>query len=145
MKDKEVKENAREDKRNWLEEKAAENGRKRELYNMTKAIVGERKRQELGVRNKQGELKTEAREKLQRWVEHFSEILNRDDPTNPVEEYSREEADEIEEIDLGRWRVQEVKNALKNTKAGKAAGVDEVGPDLLRPDIEGTAGRLTRC
>ena len=75
----------------------------------------------------------------------FSEILNRDDPTNSVEEYSREETDEIKEIDLRRWRVQEVKNALKNTKAGKAAGVDEVGPDLLRADIEGTAGRLTRC
>ena len=117
-------------------EKAAENGRNRELYNMTKAIVGERKRQEVGVRNKQGELRTEAREKLQRWVEQFSEILNRDDPTNPVEEYSREETGEIEEIDLGRWRVQEVKNALKNTKAGKAAGVDEV---------EGTASRLAKC
>ena len=38
-----------------------------------------------------------------------------------------------------------VKALLKKTKAGKAAGVDEVGPDLLRPDIEGTAGRLTRC
>ena len=151
MKDQEVKQSAREDKRNWLEEKAAtaekaaENGRNRELYNMTKAIVGKRKRQEVGVRNKQAELKTEAREKLQRWVEHFSEVLKRDDPTNPVEEYSREETDEIEEIDLGRWRVQEVKNALKNTKAGKAAGIDEVGPDLLRADMEGTAGRLARC
>ena len=68
---------AREDKRNWLEEKAAaaekaaEKGRNRELYNMTKAIVGERKGQEVDVRNKQGELKTEAREKLQRWVEHL--------------------------------------------------------------------------
>ena len=127
VKDKEVKESAREDKRNWLEEKAAaaekaaENGRNRELYNMTKAIVGERKRQEVGMRNKQGELKTEAQEKLQRWVEHFSEILNRDDPTNPVE-YSREETDEIEEIDLGRWGVQEVKNALKNTRQGKQQG-----------------------
>ena len=38
-----------------------------------------------------------------------------------------------------------IKNALKNPKAGKAVGVDEVGPDLLRPDMEGTAGRLTRC
>ena len=77
VKDKEVIESAREDKRNWLEEKAAaaekaaENGRNRELYNMTKAIVGERKRQEVGARNKQGELKTQAREKLQRWVERF--------------------------------------------------------------------------
>ena len=50
---------------------------------------------------------------------------------NLVEEYGREKTDEIEEIDLGRWRVQEVKKALKSTKTGKAAGVDEVGPDLL--------------
>ena len=115
-----LKQRWRKDKRNWFEEKAAaaekaaENGRNRELYNMTKAIVGERKRQRVGVRNKHGELKTQVREKLQRWVEHFSEILNRDDPTNPVEEYSRE--------DLGRWGVQEVKDALKNTRQGKQKG-----------------------
>ena len=54
VKDKEVKQSAREDKRNWLEEKAAaakkaaENGRSRELYNMIEAIAGERKRQEVG-------------------------------------------------------------------------------------------------
>ena len=29
------------------------------------------------------------------------------------------------------------------TKLGKAAGVDEVGPDLLRADMEDTASRLT--
>ena len=31
------------------------------------------------------------------------------------------------------------------TKRGKAAGVDEVGPDLLRADMEDTANRLARC
>ena len=31
-------------------------------------------------------LRTGTRERLQTWVEHFSEILNRDDPTNPVKE-----------------------------------------------------------
>ena len=30
-------------------------------------------------------LRTETRERLQRWVEHFGKILNRDDPTNSVE------------------------------------------------------------
>ena len=75
------------------------------------------------------EFKTEAQERLQRWVEHFSEILNKDIPMNPVEEDGGEELEEIEEIDLGRWRIQEVKNALKMTKRGKAAGIDEVGPD----------------
>ena len=38
---------------------------------------------------------------------------------NPVEEDGREELDEIEGIDLGTWRIQEVKNALKMTKRGK--------------------------
>ena len=48
VKDKEVKQGAREDKRNWMEEKAAaaekaaENGRNKELYNITKVIAGGR-------------------------------------------------------------------------------------------------------
>ena len=51
-------------------------------------------------------LATEARETVQRWVEHFSEILNQDDPTNPVEQDGREEMEEIEAIDFGRWRAK---------------------------------------
>ena len=39
--------------------KAAENGRNKELYNITKTLTGERKRQEIGVKDKQGVLKTE--------------------------------------------------------------------------------------
>ena len=87
-----MKRSAREDKRNWLEkraataEKAAENGRNKELYSITKSINGERRKREIGVKDKQGVLSTETRERLQIWVEHFSEILNRDDPTNPLEE-----------------------------------------------------------
>ena len=38
---------------------------------------------------------------------------------NPVEEDGGEELEKIEEIDLGRWRIQKVKNALKMTKQGK--------------------------
>ena len=91
-KNNEVNRTAREDERNWLEkraaaaEKAAENGRSKELYSITKSITGERRKQEIGVNDKQRVLRTEAREGLQRWVEHLSEILNRNDPTNPVEE-----------------------------------------------------------
>ena len=48
-------------------------------------------------------LRTGTKERLQRWVEHFSEILNRDDPTNPVEEDGIVESEDIKEIDLGRW------------------------------------------
>ena len=45
----------------------------------------------------------------------LSEILNRNDQTNPVEEDEKVESEETEEIDLRRWRVQEVKDALKRT------------------------------
>ena len=46
--------------------------------------------------------------------------LNRDDPTNPVEEDEIEELEEIEEMGVGRWQIQEVKEALRKTKPGKA-------------------------
>ena len=90
-------------------------------------------------------LRTETGEREQRWVEHLSKILNRDHPTNPVEEDEVVETEEIEEIDLRRWRLQEVKEALKRTKPGKGAGVDEVCPELSRGDMEDTAIRLTSC
>ena len=57
---------------------------------------------------------------MHRWVEHFSEILNRDDPTNPEEENGIVESEDIKEIDPGRWLLQEVKDALKRTNSGKA-------------------------
>ena len=49
-------------------------------------------------------------------MEHFYEILNRDDQTNPVEENEIVESGEIKEIDLGRWRSQEVKDAKEEDK-----------------------------
>ena len=49
---------------------------------------------ELRVKDKLGVHKTESQERLQSWVENLSKILNRDDPTNPVEE--KEETEELE-------------------------------------------------
>ena len=76
---------------------------------------------------------------------HFSEILITEDPKNPVEEDEIVESEEIVEIDLGRWELQEVKDALKRAKPGKVAGVDEVCLELLRADMEDTESRLTSC
>ena len=51
-----------------------------------KTTAVERKRQPAGLKEKQGVLITETQESVQRWVELLSEILNRDNPTNPVDE-----------------------------------------------------------
>ena len=53
-----------------------------------------------------------------------------------------EDVEEIENIDTGRWRISEVRLALKRTRSGEAAGVDQVGPELLKSDIETTSSRL---
>lgn len=92
------------------------------------------KREIAVVKGKDVVLKTDPRERLQTWVQHFSKVLNRAELENPVDNDNLGEIDEIKEIDLGAWRVQEVTNALKTTKRGKAARVDEVRPDLLRAD-----------
>ena len=48
-------------------------------------------------------------------------------------------------IRLLKKRLQEVKDALKRTKPGKADEVDEVCPELLTADMEDTGSRLTSC
>ena len=102
VKNKKVKWSTGKDKRNSLEkraataEKAVENGSSKELYSITKSITGERQNQ--GVEEKQRVLSTETKERLQREVEHFDKILNRDDPWNPVVEDETVELGEIEEI-----------------------------------------------
>ena len=55
-----MKRSAREDKRNWLEkraaaaEKATESGRNKEIYSITRSITGERRKQETGCQEQTG-------------------------------------------------------------------------------------------
>ena len=55
-----MKRSAREDKRNWLEkraaaaEKATESGGNKELYSITGSITGERRKQETGCQEQTG-------------------------------------------------------------------------------------------
>ena len=49
------------------------------------------------MKDKQGVLKTDKNDRMDRW-EIFSEILNRDDPTNPIKEEDIGEVDMIEII-----------------------------------------------
>ena len=47
------------EKRAAAAEKAAENGRSKELHSITKSITGERRKQEIGVEEKQWVLSTD--------------------------------------------------------------------------------------
>jgi len=90
QKDKEVKRQVRVDKRRWTEEiaKEAENAAKQQhmktLYTLTKVLSKERPRQSAAVTDKTGKILNDKESKIRRWLEHFSEVLNRENPSNPV-------------------------------------------------------------
>lgn len=71
-------------------EKEVENGRSKELYSISK------------MQDKQCVLRTKLKDRMERWKEHFSEILNRQDPIDPITEDDIEHIDGLEDIDTGR-------------------------------------------
>ena len=88
-KDRAVKKSARQDKRNYIENKAgeAEEAAKindsRKLYNITRSLSGKTQQSSATIKDLNGNVLTTVEDQLKRWAEHFSSTLNRDDPRNP--------------------------------------------------------------
>jgi hypothetical protein len=78
-----------------------------------------------GVKSKEGELLTNEGDILQRWREHFNDLLN---PVSaPI--------DDGPPVTIGaviNLSVDEVTAAIKSLKNGKAAGLDEIRPEMLK-------------
>ena len=144
MKNREVKRRAREEKSVWLEqmgdeeERYAENGRTRELYQTAK-----KRRQVAAVKNNRGEVIKDKIARLVRWAEPSEEVLVRESPTNSVEEIEVE-TDDISEMDTTEIREAEVKQALKKTKSGRTSGIDGIPAELYKVDSDVAVKELTR-
>ena len=130
------------DKRRWTEEIAeeAENETKRQhmktLYTLTKVLSNERPRQSAAVMDKNGKILNDKESKTKRWLEHFSEVLNRNNPSNPVSDIEIELPDKIEQIDTSEPSRIEVRKAIGHLKNGKAPGIDNLQAEMLKADIE---------
>ena len=77
----------------------------------------------------------------QRWTEHFGEVLNRPDPVNPAEVPEEHFMDELT-ISEDPLTKAEIISTVRELKNGKAAGFDEVSPDVLKADPATTADVL---
>ena len=112
------------DKRRWTEEiaKEAENAANQQhmktLYTLTKVLSNERPRQSAAVTDKTGKILNDKKSTIRRWLEHFSEVLNRENPSNPICEIEIEVPDEIEEIDTSEPSRAEVKIACEQAPVG---------------------------
>ena len=69
------------------------------------------------------------------------EVLNRPDPETVAE--VADDSDINEEIEEGLGTKLEIKNAIKDTKNGKAAGgIDNITVEMMKADIDTTADVL---
>ena len=88
---KEVKRNIKKDKTNFIDdlasqaEKAAGQGNLRDLYLVTRKLAGKFQQTDRPIKAKEGNPLTTVEEQLERWAEHFKELLNRLTPDEPPE------------------------------------------------------------
>ena len=90
----------------------------RTVYALTKKLSNEETHKNSpAIEDKNGNLINGRVETLERWNEHFKEILNRKDPEKPIID-AETEATVIEEINIQEPTNEEIKRAIKHLKMG---------------------------
>ncbi len=142
---KEVKRSVRTDKQRYIDnlaevaEQAAAKGNMKQLYDTTRKLTGKYSRQERPVKDKEGQVIMGLEQQLNRWTEHFEELLNRPAPASPPDIQA---ADVVLPIDCSKPTRDEIRRAILRTKSGKAAGPDDIPAEALKADTETTVEML---
>ena len=138
-----MKRQIRRDKRNWSEgiakeaEEAANMQNMKTLHSLTKTIYNDKPKQSTVVNDRNGNALTSNEDRRKWWKEHFMEILNREEPADPINEEVNEQQDTAD-IDTGPVSKAEIRRAKKTLKNGK----DMITAELLRADLEFTTDRV---
>ena len=140
-----VRKSCKRDKKAQMEElanqaeTAARERNVKELYRITRQLSGKKQTTSRPIRDKQGNLLIKEFQQLERWKEHFEEVLNRFPPDTPP---VIEEAGEDLNINSGRISKEEIRRAIKKLKLGRAPGKDNIPPDVLKADTNATTDIL---
>ena len=108
------------------------------LYTLTTVLSNERAK----AKSCSNGQKWQDESKTRRWLEHFTEVLNRENPSNPISETEIELSDEVKEIDTSEPSRAEVRKAIGHLKNGKAPGIDNIKAELLKADIDDATTRV---
>uniref|UniRef100_A0A452GGJ1 Endonuclease/exonuclease/phosphatase domain-containing protein n=1 Tax=Gopherus agassizii TaxID=38772 RepID=A0A452GGJ1_9SAUR len=140
-----VKRNIRKDKREYVDELAAEaeqaaySGNMKQLYDTTKRLSGKFSKPERPVKDKQGKSITGIEQQMNRWAEHFEELLNRPAPPNPPD---INPANEDLPINCDKPTRDEIRKAITMMKNRKAAGPDDIPAEALKADLDASVEML---
>ena len=115
-----MKRSIKTDEKKWMEnisceaEEAARNQLMKTRYGLTKILCNEKPKQSIAVLDKNGKF---FNKKVQApCMEHFKEVLNKDEPENPVlsdEVYESKLSDIVEEISVSEQTLGEIEQAIK--------------------------------
>jgi len=111
----------------------------KKLYDITKKLSGKYSKTERPVKDKQGKTIASTEHQMNRWAEHFEELLNRPAPLNPPEIHPAN-ADLL--ISCDNPTRDEIRKAITQLKNGKAAGPDDIPAEALRADLEASVEML---
>ena len=120
-------------------EEAAAGGHMRILYQATKTLTGKYGKPEVPVKDQEGKTIFGKEAQSKRWVEHFNSLLNRPPPSNPPQILP---ARNDLPICCDAPSREEIVDAIKRLKQGKAAGPDQIPPEALKADANVTASIL---
>jgi hypothetical protein len=148
-KNREVKRSTRNDQRNYIDnlasqaEEATSKGNLKELFAITRVLSKRQMQRNRPIRATDGTLLINTKEQLQRWQEHFSKILNSGVDKQIVEE-EKEKGEYVTNprINTKAPTAIEIKKAVKEQKRGKAAGVENIPPEVLKVDLDISANLL---
>ena len=134
--DKKVKTNAEKDWKKWIDDQAAaletasNNKNQREVFRKVNILTGKKGKNTLLVKDKSGNIIGDEKARLERWAEHFRELLNTEPPQEVLTNIDAE-WDDLD-IDLGDPSRGEVTRAVKRLKNNKAAGHDKITAEMLK-------------
>ena len=120
-------------------EVAAKQHNPKELYKITRQLAGRNRSTNRPVKSTHGNLLTKESQQMDRWREHFQELLNRPPPDVPPD---ISESTEDLQVNCGRISKKGIKRAIKKLKLGKAPGFDNIPPDILKADVSATTELL---
>ena len=113
-------------------EEAAGQRHLKELYDITRKLVGTRHKDE-HVMDKTGQVLTNQADQLNQWKEYFEELLNRPAPDDPPD---KPLAETPLCINTDSPSKQEIRKAILQLKNGKALGPDGIPPEAINCDTE---------
>ena len=134
---KEVRKALRADKRAWLERKGqevqscADRGNLKEVFGASQQICRNWSPQLTKLVSSTGVNLRTKEERLERWTEHFSQLLN-PSTSSCSTRLDPEEAAESLSIDLSPIRFEEVLEAVRRLKNGNTSGPDNISSEMLK-------------